>query len=107
LKNSAGEIICQQFHFPLKKTFPHIQAEIEAAAWWKDDGYQLSILSDRFLHAVQIKCEGFLPDDNYFHLMPGEPRLVKLKPASHASEIPQIFMRAANTREFIKILIRD
>ena len=107
LKNSAGEIICQQFHFPLKKTFPHIQAEIEAAAWWKDDGYQLSILSDRFLHAVQIKCEGFLPDDNYFHLMPGEPKLVKLKPASHASEIPQIFMRAANTREFIKILIRD
>ena len=108
LKNSVGQIICHQFHFPAKKAFPYTQANIEVVAKPLNNGcYQVSISADRFLYAVQIECNGFLPDDNYFHLMPGEPRQIRIKPVGSSSEIPQIFVRAANVQGSIKVSVRD
>ena len=43
-----------------------------------DRGYHLSLRAERFAHAVAIHASGFTPDDNYFDLEPGEPRVVAL-----------------------------
>ena len=47
-----------------------------------DDGFALLLETERFAHAVAIEVEGWLPDDNYLHVEPGEIRRVRLKPTS-------------------------
>jgi beta-mannosidase len=38
----------------------------------------LVLTTERFAHAVAIDVEGFVPDDNYIFLEPGEPRTIRL-----------------------------
>jgi beta-mannosidase len=57
--------------------------------------YSLLIRSERFAHAVTIDADGFLPDDNYFHLEPGDARRVALKAASPGT-IPRGYVTALN-----------
>lgn len=52
---------------------------LEARAEPTPGGYALVVEADRFAHAVAIEAEGFLPDDNYFHVEPGERRRVELR----------------------------
>ena len=42
--------------------------------------------TERFAHAVAIESEGFLPDDNYLHLEPGETRRVGLRPTAQPGQ---------------------
>ena len=35
--------------------------------------------TDRFAHAVAIEADGFVPDDNFFHLEPGEQKRLFLR----------------------------
>jgi beta-mannosidase len=50
-----------------------------AAAERIPDGYAVTLKVDRFAHAVAIEADAFVPDDNYFHLEPGESRRVLLR----------------------------
>ena len=54
------------------------------------DGYALVLEADRFAHAVAIDADGFVPDDNYLHLEPGEPRRLVLsrRGAGTAARVP-------------------
>jgi beta-mannosidase len=61
-------------------------AEAEAIA----GGYAITVEADRFAHAVSIEAEGFVPDDNFFHLEPNEPRRLVLR-----AEIPGLALRAS------------
>jgi beta-mannosidase len=56
---------------------------LAAAAERVADDYAINLKVDRFAHAVAIEADGFVPDDNYFHLEPGESRRVLLR-----AEIP-------------------
>ncbi len=73
LKDESGKTINQQFHFPVTHHLPRVEAHVVA----EFSENTLSISSDKFLYAVQIGCEGFLPEDNYFHLMPNEKKEIK------------------------------
>ncbi|MGH9142451.1 MAG: glycoside hydrolase family 2 protein, partial [Vicinamibacterales bacterium] len=42
------------------------------------DGCVLVVDTLKFAHAVAIDVEGWIPDDNYFHVEPGEPRRIFL-----------------------------
>jgi hypothetical protein len=35
--------------------------------------------ADRFACAIAIEADGFIPEDNYLHLEPGEPRRLFLR----------------------------
>jgi beta-mannosidase len=52
-----------------------------------DDGYALVLETERFAHAVTIDIEGWLPDDNYLTLEPGEVRRVALHPMTDGSAL--------------------
>jgi beta-mannosidase len=43
------------------------------------DGYIIALTVERFAYAVAIEAKGFLADDNYFHLEPGELKRVFLE----------------------------
>jgi beta-mannosidase len=36
--------------------------------------------TDRLAQSVSIAAPGYLPDDNWFHLAPGQQKLVRLHP---------------------------
>ena len=35
-------------------------------------GYAINLKVERFAHAVAIEADGFVPDDNYVHVEPGD-----------------------------------
>jgi beta-mannosidase len=108
LKNSAGQIVSQQFHFPQKHVFPAVQAKVEALATQiSENGYQLSITTDCFLYAVHIDCKGYFPEDNYFHLMPGEPKQIRLDSVENFSQKLQIHIRSENLQDAITPVVQD
>jgi beta-mannosidase len=45
-----------------------------------DGTYALHVRTERFAQAVTIRAEHFLPEDNYFHLSPGDERTIVLYP---------------------------
>ena len=51
------------------------------------DGCVLVVETVRFAHAVAIDVDGWIPDDNYFHVEPGEPRRVLLRPTHRAAAL--------------------
>ncbi len=106
LKSRDGKIISQQFHFPLKKMFSPVQASVETAVEAIGNGtWRLSISTDSFLHSVQIECDGGLPDDNYFHLMPERQKNIIIKPLQAGLKIPQIRIRSVNLLDEVEIKI--
>jgi beta-mannosidase len=96
LRDESGKIISQQFHFPVAHHLPVVEANIVA----EFSENKLSISSDTFLYAVQIFCEGYLPDDNYFHLMPNEKKEIKFKSKNTK---PQIQINAVNLNGAIHV----
>jgi beta-mannosidase len=83
LKDENGKIISQQFHFPVTHHLPIIEANVVV----EFAENKLSISSDNFLYAVEIICEGFLPEDNYFHLMPHEKKEIKFNTKNAKAQI--------------------
>ncbi len=67
------------------------------------DGYALVLKVDRFAHAVAIEAEGFVPDDNYLHLEPGEPR--RLAPARRGARTASPWQRLGAERRRVGIAI--
>jgi beta-mannosidase len=96
LRNENGNIVSQQFHFPVTHHLPMVAANVVADF----SENKLSISSDKFLYGVQIQSEIGLPEDNYFHLMPNERKEIKL---NGTNEKLQIELRAVNLINSVKV----
>ncbi len=46
------------------------------------EGYAVTLEANRFAHAVTVRADGFVPDDNYLHLEPRQRRVLILRPVS-------------------------
>jgi beta-mannosidase len=82
---ASGAVLAEDFHFPAGHDLPRVQgACIEAAAEWEHASPVVTISSDRFLQAVAVECDGFLPSDNYFHVVPGQAKHLAFTPIGRA-----------------------
>ena len=79
--HDGATTIAEAFHFPLGLPADRsADSPVAAAADWDDDGTVLLTLSaERFAQSVSIEADGFLPDDDFFHLAPGDARVVRLR----------------------------
>ncbi len=79
-------VLAEDYFFPAGMDLPqHRHAAITSEAQWRADGtVAVTLTSDVFLQAVAISCNGFLPDDNYFHLAPGHEKTVVFTPEKSA-----------------------
>jgi beta-mannosidase len=85
---ATGTVLAEDFHFPVGHDLPRVQgARIESAARWEHANPVVTIASDRFLQAVAVECAGFVPSDNYFHVVPGQPKDIAFIPTGR-SRIP-------------------
>jgi beta-mannosidase len=84
------EVIARAFHLPLGLALPpQPELGLDAVAHADRSGaYTLELRSERFAQFVSVEAPGYLPDDNHFHLAPGECRRISLCPRAGASVAP-------------------
>ncbi|HVT33361.1 MAG TPA: glycoside hydrolase family 2 protein [Rhodanobacteraceae bacterium] len=80
-------VIGDAFHFPAG--FPStveydVGLAVEALPAGEGPGREIVVSTRRFAQSVTIDAPGFLPDDNGFHLAPGQRRRVTLRPTGRA-----------------------
>lgn len=99
---ASGETVADAFHFPAGWNLPAQHgAAVRCGSTWRDDGKVAVVLqADAFLQAVSVSCEGFVPDDNYFHVAPGRAKRIVFTPRGEASAFRAGF-EALNLREAI------
>jgi beta-mannosidase len=67
--------------------------------------YQVTLRTDRFLQSVSFDVEGFLPDDNYFHLCPSREKRVLFTPFKDCKGALKGYVEALNLRNPVKIAV--
>ena len=71
-------VISEAFHF-IRRGIPVLERNVvlETSAERVDENTcQITLQADRFLQAVHVSANGFLPDDNDFHLVPNRTKTV-------------------------------
>jgi beta-mannosidase len=80
-RNADRRVLSEDVHFPIGMALPaaaHGKPAVEAHQ--RPDGdVVLTLEAPCFLQSVRLACAGFRPDDNYFHLVPGERKGVRLQ----------------------------
>jgi beta-mannosidase len=79
---SANGVVTSALYFPGHLPLPSQDVGLTAHAELTHEGYALLLEVERFAHAIAIDVDGCAPDDNYLHLEPGEPRVIRLRTAA-------------------------
>jgi beta-mannosidase len=73
-------------HFPAGLAIREIHdVGIQAVAIESGDGYELRLKSRAFARWVSVQTDGYVCDDQYFHLPPGMVRVLRLTPRPGAT----------------------
>jgi beta-mannosidase len=78
LFDEQHKVHSEAYHF-VDRRDPLIVADAKLGATVSmagDNGYRVTFDCNRFLQGVNLHAEGFLPDDNYFHLPPAREKVV-------------------------------
>ncbi len=101
LLDADGGRIAEAFHFPLGRGHARHDLGLRATPVEGDGGWGLEVATRRFAQSVRIAgagSGGWRPDDNWFHLAPGAPRVIALgRPARR----PNGTVSALNGRESV------
>ena len=81
------EVLAQAFYFPLGRAAAMHAPELAAEIVVTTDGPALSLSCKRVAQTVNIDVAGAFPADNYFHLAPNSPRLIRLSPQDGATAL--------------------
>ncbi len=101
----GGAVLGEDFHFPVGMGLP-VQhgARVEGVAAWTGEGVvELSLTSDVFLQSVAIASEGFVPDDNHFHLAPRREKRVTFVAADRRAAAFKAHIEALNLAQLVTV----
>ncbi|RJS27317.1 glycoside hydrolase family 2 protein [Corallococcus sp. H22C18031201] len=85
-ERATGRVLQRVFHLPVAtRASPPREPGLEAhASPLGDGGHLVRVRAKRFAQSVWFDVPGHVPEDNYFHLAPGEERAVVLRPRPSA-----------------------
>jgi beta-mannosidase len=109
LFDERHEVLSEGFHFvrprePAILPAVHLKAVAERVG---EECYRVTLRSDRFLHGVSLDAKGFLPEDNYFHLLPLRPRSVRLTALEDPGTRFRAYVEALNLQSPVAIRVKD
>jgi beta-mannosidase len=107
LKSDSGEVLARAVAFPGGMALP-MEGDLGllGAAKVNDVGdMQVRISTRRFAQAVHIEWDGYVADDAYFHLAPGEQRTLILRASGQARPAASGLVLAINTDTMSTILV--
>jgi beta-mannosidase len=107
LFGTDGSVIGESFHFSEPFQPAHgVGSGVVAVAEPLDDGnFRLVITSETFLYAARIDIKGFLPDDNYFNLLPGRQKTIVCRRLPDAPARLKGYVEALNIAETVRISV--
>jgi beta-mannosidase len=97
LLDERGNAIAEAFHFPLRPELKWVEANVVVEA----RGNEVTLSTDRFLYAVHFDTVSALPEDNYFHLVPGRAKTVQLRGSVGG------FVEALNLEHAVRIVVKE
>jgi beta-mannosidase len=108
LYDHQHQVIGEAFHFvqarePGMLGTVTLEAQAETSA---DGTYAVALKSDRLLRSVCFDAPGFLPSDNYFHLVPGRDKSVRLRPIGERGGKLKAYVEALNLRDPVRVALR-
>jgi beta-mannosidase len=108
LLDEGQQVVGEAHYFPVAREPAALSAaSVQAEAVALPDGsLDVTLCTDRFLHAVSFDVQGFLPGDNYFHLSPLRPKQVRLTPTNRLGSRFNGFVEALNLSEPVKIAMQ-
>jgi beta-mannosidase len=86
LNAATGEVIAEDFRFPTGLDLPaQRNASVQARVERSGDGLiEITLRTDTFLQSVNVSCDGFVPSDNYFHVVPNQDKRITFAGNAHA-----------------------
>jgi len=105
LLDPEGAVLGESFLFPESGQPVQAKAEDVVATSQHLDKTtcRVDITSSRFLYAAHLDIRGFLPDDNYFHVLPGQPKSIQCRRLSGDSGGFRGYLEAQNVSEPVRI----
>lgn len=100
IRGETHEVLSEDFYFPCGMNLPmQRNPSIQAHAEWRTGRTVLVTLqSDVFLQSVSATCDGFAPDDNYFHLVPNQKKTIIF---SASDTVPTRFRTSFNALNLV------
>jgi beta-mannosidase len=106
LHDDTGARIADAFHFPLG--LPSTQREtigLSADAERRRDGtVAVTVRAEQFAQSIEVDGGTALPDDNYFHVAPGDERVVVLRPRV-GEVVTEGFLQALNAHTSVRFSV--
>ncbi len=84
LLSMDGKLLADAFHFPIGRSKALHSAGFEHTLTPIEGGWQLVLASSQFAQSVHLDFEHYLPEDDWFHLAPGQARTIRLSPRAGA-----------------------
>lgn len=100
LTGGNGDVLAEAFHFPLGRDAHRHELGLTARLEQDGAGWSLALSCARLAQSVRIVEPLYIPDDNWFHLAPGEEKRVRLI-SNDVSMTPSGDIRAINGIEHI------
>ena len=101
--SNSGRTLSQAFHFPIGRDLPIEDIGLDIQLIYKDDTWMLEIKTRLFAQAVRIDVDGYLPDDNWFHMAPTGERFIKLTSTAGSVCLPSGTVTALNSRKIYSV----
>jgi beta-mannosidase len=106
LHDAAGARIAAAFHFPLgltntKASDVGFSVDVERRA---DESVALVVRSEQLAQFVTVDAGDAVPDDNYFHVAPGDTHVVTFPPAS-TGRLSEIVVQPLNAHEGVRVSV--
>ncbi len=107
LIDPTGHEVSTAYYFPNRELprfeeKPNLKAVMTAS---NDNAFQLELSCDKFLYAVNIDTPGFSSSDNYFHMIPGVHKLIKIERLGDCNKMAKGYISAVNMSEDVKIKV--
>jgi beta-mannosidase len=106
LHDASGARIADAFHFPLgipsaRRDDVGLTVDAERHA---DGSVAVVVRAERFAQSVAIDAGDAVPDENYFHLAPGDARVVVF-PASAGKPLSEVFVQPLNAHRGVRATV--
>jgi beta-mannosidase len=102
--HATGQALGEDCYFPLGMcAMPRRDIGLAAVARLLDSGdAELTLTASACARFVSIRQNGFVPEDQYFHLIPGRARILRLRRVSPSAEVNG-YVYALNSAEPVRI----
>lgn len=96
-------LIAEAFHFPLGRGHARDDLGLEAKLVATGGRHAVTVSTRRFAQSIRIACDGWRPDENWFHLAPGRARTIQLTAVADAAAPPRGTVSALNGTDIVRL----